>query len=393
MEISRRNKKNMADIDGFLKKREEEGGLRVLRPVSWRKNGKIGINNREYIDFSSNDYLGLSSHPKLIEASKGAIDKFGTGSCASRLLSGDLELNHSLEEKIADFKNKESALFFNSGYQANVGILSSLYGKGDVIFFDALSHASIIDGVILSQANFFRFQHNDVAHLEGLLKKERAKFKSALIITESIFSMDGDEAPLKGLVLLKEKYNCEIFVDEAHATGIFGQNGSGVVEKEGLGEKIDFIMGTFSKALAGFGAYLATSSKVSKYLINTCRSFIYSTALPPSVIACNLAALDLVKEEPLRREKLLIKAEYFRNNLKSEGFEVKGESQIIPLITGGNLKTVEFARKLQEKGYWVLPIRPPTVPLGEARLRFSLTFDHSEEILQKLINEISSIRV
>lgn len=383
----------MADIERFLKKREEEGMLRVLKPVSWRKNGRIRINNREYIDFSSNDYLGLSSHPKLIEASKSAIDKFGTGSCASRLLSGDLQLHHSLEEKIADFKNKEAVLFFNSGYQANVGFFSSLYGKRDAIFLDALSHASIIDGVILSQARFFRFQHNDAAGLEGLLRKERAKFKNALIITESIFSMDGDEAPLKELVLLKEKYNCEIFVDEAHATGIFGKNGSGVIQREGLTEKIDFIMGTFSKALAGFGAYLATSAKVYKYLINTCRSFIYSTALPPSIIACNLAALDLVKNEPLRREKLLKMAEYLRDNLKKRGFEVKGESQIIPLLTGENFKAVEFSRKLQEKGYWVLPIRPPTVPLGQARLRFSLTFNHSEEILQKLINEISRIRI
>src|SRR3989338_863550 len=365
----------MAEIEEFLRKKEGDGLLRVLRPISSRKNGKITINNKEYIDFSSNDYLGLSGHPKLIKAAKEAMEEFGVGACGSRLLSGDLELHHKLEEKTALFKNKEAALFFNSGYQANTGIIGSLYGKDDVIFSDRLSHASIIDGIILSQAKLLRFQHNNTAHLEELLKKERNKFKESLIITESIFSMDGDRAPLKEMVRLKEEYNCKIFADEAHATGIFGKNGSGVVEEEGLSEKIDFIMGTFSKALGGFGAYLAASKKVRDYLINTCRSFIYSTALPASVTACNLAALELVKEEPLRREKLLKSAAFLRNSLRKKGFKVKGDSQIVPVIIGENIKAVGLAIKLQEKGFWVLPIRPPTVPVGEARLRFSLSFN------------------
>ena len=383
----------MAGREIFLKQREEDGLFRTLKPVSSRSKGIIRINNREYIDFSSNNYLGLLDHPKLIEESKRAIDKFGTAACASRLLSGDLELHHQLEEKIANFKNKEAALFFNSGYQANVGIISALYGRDDVIFFDRLSHASIIDGVILSQAKFFRFQHNDAVHLEGLLKKERSKFKRALIITETIFSMDGDKAPLRELVYLKEKYNCEMFTDEAHATGIFGSKGSGIAEEEGVEEKIDFIMGTFSKALAGFGAYLATSKSVREYLINTCRSFIYSTALPPSVIAGNLSSLELVKEEPFRRQKLIKTADYFRSTLRNKGFQVKGASQIVPVIIGENSKTVELAKRLQENGFWVLPIRPPTVPAGEARLRFSLTFNHNENILEKVINEISAIKI
>lgn len=393
METSQRDKKIMADVEEFLKKRKEDGLLRQLRPISSRRNGVISSNNKEYFDFSSNDYLGLSGHPKLNEAAKRAIEEFGIGACASRLLSGDLELHHQLEEKTAYFKNKEAALVFNSGYQANIGIISALYDGDDVIFFDRLSHASIIDGVILSQAKFLRFQHNDIAHLEGLLKKERAKFKRALIITESVFSMDADKAPLKDLVRLKEKYNCEIFVDEAHATGIFGKNGSGVVEEEGLEAKIDFIMGTFSKALAGFGAYLATSKSVKEYLINACRSFIYSTALPASIIASNLASLELIKEEPWRRQKLIKAAEYLRSTLKSKGFQVKGESQIVPVIIGENLKTVQFANRLQEKGFWVLAIRTPIVPIGEERLRFSLTFNHDEKILQKLINEISDIKI
>jgi 8-amino-7-oxononanoate synthase len=383
----------MAQIDDFLEARPKEGLLRSLKPISWRCSGKIRLNGKEYVDFSSNDYLGLSAHPKLIEASKKAIDKFGTSSCASRLMSGSLKLHHQLEEKTAQFKNKAAALFFNSGYQANIGIISSLYTKGDCVFFDRLSHASIIDAVILSGARFFRFQHNDLGHLESLLKKERAKFNQALIITETVFSMDGDKAPLRQLCRLKEKYNCGFFVDEAHATGIFGQNGSGMVEEEGLEEEIDFIMGTFSKAMGGFGAYVATSRKIVDYLINTCRSFIYSTALPAAIAACNLASIDLVKEEPYRRKRLLELAQYFRQGLKFKGFKVKGDSQITPIIIGDNFKTKEFAERLQRKGYWVLPIRPPTVAAGEARLRFSLSFHHSQDILERLINDIAGIRI
>lgn len=382
----------MEEISEFLKKRAEQGLLRILKPIAWRNKARIFFNGKEYIDFASNDYLALSNHPKLIGAAKKAAEEFGVGAGASRLMSGDFKLHHRLEEEIARFKNKEAALFFNSGYQANTGIISSLYGKGDCIFYDRLSHASIIDGVILSRAKSFRFQHNDIEHLESTLRKERGKFKEALIITESIFSMDGDKAPLKELADFKEKYDCRIFVDEAHATGVFGRNGNGLVEEEGLEEKIDFIMGTFSKALAGFGAYLATTREIADYLINTCRSFIYSTALPPVIAACNLKSIDLIKEEPFRREELLKKSRYLREALQRKGLKVIGDSQIVPVITGDNFKTVELADKLKEKGYWVVPVRPPTVPAGSARLRFSLSYGHEKDILDKLIDDISEFK-
>ncbi len=365
--------------------------IRKLRPASSRKAGIIRFGEKEYIDFSSNDYLGLSSHPKLIEAAKAAAETYGVSASASRLLSGDLEIYHRLEENIAEFKSKESALVFNSGYQANVGILSALYGEGDAIFSDKLNHASIVDGLILSGAKFFRFKHNDTGHLESLLEKERAKFKKALIITETIFSMDGDRPDLKALVGLKEKFDCAIMVDEAHATGIFGQNGSGVVEEEGLADKIDLIMGTFGKALGSFGAYLAASADIIEYMVNKCRSFIYSTALPPVTIACNLAAIEIIKDEPRRREKLLKSADFFRNALKEKGFNITGSSQIIPIVIGENDATVQMAEALQRKGYWVLPIRPPTVPQGEARLRFSLSFDHGKDVLERLIDDIATM--
>ena len=383
----------MEKLEEFLKNREELGLLRRLRPAESRSGGRIDFAGREYLDFSSNDYLGLSGHPKLKQAATAAIEKFGVASCASRLLSGDAQIFHQLEDAVAKFKGKAAALIFNSGYQANVGIISALFSKGDCIFSDRFNHASIIDGMLLSQAKIFRFRHNDCQHLESFLIKERNKFKNVLIVTESIFSMDGDRAPLKELVRLKEKYHCQIMVDEAHATGIFGENGSGLVEEEGLSARIDLIMGTFSKALAGFGAYLATSKTIADYLVNTCRSFIYSTALPPAVIACNLASLKLIKDEPQRRKALLSLSERLRVRLTGLGFCVPGSSQIIPVILGDNLRTLEFAKKVQAKGYWVLPVRPPTVPAGQARLRLSLSYYHNQETVDKLIDVISEIRI
>jgi 8-amino-7-oxononanoate synthase len=378
----------MARVEEFLKEQKEKNLLRILHKIESRKGGRIYIDGNEYVDFSSNDYLGLTQHPRLIEAAATAAKNFGVGSCASRLLSGDLEIHHQLEEKTAAFKKTESALVFNSGYQANIGIISALCKGGDVIFFDRLCHASIIDGVMLSGARFFSFRHNDLAHLEELLKKERDKFKSSLMITETLFSMDGDKAPLKGLAALKEKYNSMLMADEAHATGIFGKNGTGLVEEEGLSGRIDLIMGTFSKALGSFGAYLCCSEEMKNYLINSCRSFIYSTALPPAVIAANIISLDLVKEEPFRRKTLLENADFFHRQLQGKGFEVLGESQIIPLIIGESEKAVGISRELRKRGHWVLPIRPPTVAPGKARLRISLTYNHTKNDLGRLIDDL-----
>lgn len=379
----------MDRIDIFLEKQRQEGKYRILQPLVYRKSGRICVKGKEFYDFSSNDYLGLAEHPSLKEAAKKAIDEFGTSSSASRLLSGDFEFHHRLEAKVANFQNKESALIFNSGYQANIGIISALCGRDDVIFADKLSHASIIDGILLSGAKFFRFKHNDINHLEDFLKKERKKYKTALIITESVFSMTGDKARITEIVNLKEKYDCKIMIDEAHAVGIFGENGAGLIEETRLSDKVDLIMGTFGKALGSFGAYLACSNEIKDYLVNTCRSFIYSTALPPAVIMANLISLELVKNEPWRRKTLLENAYTFRNNLIKKNLQVNGSSQIISLVVGDSFKAVKFSRLLQENGYWVLPIRPPTVPEGQSLLRFSLSYNHSKDLLNKLADDIS----
>jgi len=381
----------MERIDKLLAQRKKDGLLRVLRPVDSRKDGKIYRNGAELFDFSSNDYLGLSDHPKLKEASKRAVESLGASASASRLLSGDLKIHHQLEDRVAEFKGKESALIFNSGYQANVGIISALYERADAVFCDRLSHASIIDGVRQSGAKLFRFGHNDLNHLDSLLKSNRHKFKNGLIVTETVFSMDGDKPPLKGLVSIKDKYGCFLMVDEAHATGIFGRSGAGVVEEQGLSDGIELIMGTFSKALGSFGAYLACSEKIKRYLINSCRSFIYSTALPPAVIAADIEALNIVRDEAFRREILLANADYFRSRLYENRFDIRGSSQIIPFIVADSDRAALLSSRLQDSGYWVLPIRPPTVPQDQTRLRFSLTYHHSRQMLEALADKIAEL--
>lgn len=382
----------MDRIKKYLSQRREEGNLRELQPVEARKKGSIFQQQVRLIDFSSNDYLGLSRHPRLVQAAKQALKKHGVGAGASRLLSGDYRLHHELEEAVASFKRKESALVFNSGYQANLGIISSFAGKGDAVFSDVLCHASQIDGIILSRAAKFPFQHNDMDHLEELLKKERPKFDRALILTESVFSMDGDLAPLRELAELKERYNCLLMVDEAHATGVFGNEGRGRVDALNLNDRVDLVMGTFSKALGGFGAYLACSRHVTDYLINKARSFIYSTALPPAVIAANQAALDVLTEEPWRGPKLLSRAEKFRQSLNKAGWPVKGDSQIIPVMVGESKAALALAKGLRSKGFYVLPIRPPSVPEGTARFRFSLCYDHTRKDLNALAAALKELK-
>lgn len=376
-------------IKKILKNRQKQNLLRDLNMVSFCDKGKIRIGEKEYINFSSNDYLGLSTHSEIIsKARQGA--NIRAGATSSRLLTGTTSLHHALEERVAEFKKKPASLIFNSGYQANVGIISAFLGKGDAVFSDRSNHASIIDGIRLSGAKLFRFRHNDAAHLKELLEKERYNYRSALIVTETVFSMDGDISPLKGIADLKEKYDSMLMVDEAHATGIFGENGTGISEKENVTDKVDIIMGTFSKALGSFGAYAAMSGEFKKYLVNTCRSFIYSTALPPAVIAANLAALKIIKTEPHRRVKLLENADYLRKRLMEEGLKTKGNSQIIPLMVGENAPAVSMSEFLKKKGYWAAAVRPPTVPRGEARLRLSLCFHHEREQIDKFIGSVTS---
>lgn len=376
------------DAADFIRLQKENNCYRQLSSPREKKSGGEAV---FFCDFSSNDYLGLSSHPALQEAAEKAVKDFGAGSTGARLLSGDNRLFHELEEKTAAFKGKPSALIFNSGYHANVGMISSLCGPGDVIFCDRLSHASMMDGILLSRARFFRFRHNDAAHLESLLESRRKSFRNALIVTESVFSMDGDIAPLRKLTVLKEKYDALLYVDEAHATGVFGENSAGMVEECGLTSKVDILMGTFGKALGSFGAYAASEKVFIDYFINKARSFIFSTALPPSVIGANLAALEVVRKESFRRKNLLERVLYFRNRLRKLNIPVSSFTPIMPIILGKEEKALDISLRLREEGYFLPAIRFPTVPRGQARLRLSLTYLHSVEVLEKFSEKLCNI--
>ncbi|MBU4177100.1 MAG: 8-amino-7-oxononanoate synthase [Proteobacteria bacterium] len=370
----------MVDLKAWLSQQREKGGLRSLRPVIAREKGRLilaGDENHTLLDFSSNDYLALAEHPALIGAAQEALSRSGAGTGASRLMSGDLAVHHELEHAVAQLKGKEGALTFGSGYMANTGIIPALMGRHDLIFSDRLNHASIHDGCRLSGARVIRFRHNDLNHLEELLKEKRGT-GSALIVVESIYSMDGDRCPLRGLAALKERFGCLLMVDEAHATGVFGPHGGGVIEEDGMSGAVDLAVGTFGKALGSYGAFVAGNREMIEYLVNRARSFIFSTALPPAVAAASLAAVRLIRHEPGLRRELQEKIGYFKGLLRKGGYEADlGPSQIIPIVVGESEAALHIAELLREQGIFATAVRPPTVPQGTARLRFSITRHHS----------------
>jgi 8-amino-7-oxononanoate synthase len=353
--------------------------------------GRVRIGKREFLNLSSNDYLGLAGDTRLIRASQGAAAAWGAGSTASRLIVGTLALHQQVEEDVAAFKGTARAVLFNTGYMANVGVIAGLMGKGDVILSDKLNHASIIDGMRLSESAFFRYPHRDLERLEALLKKHSGA-RRLLIVTDSVFSVDGDVAPLRELVALKERYGAWLMIDEAHATGVLGTTGAGLAEACSLTGKIEIHMGTFSKALGSFGAYVAGEAPFVELLHNRARSLIYSTALPPAVLGAMQAALAIVRQEPFRRVSLLNQASRFRDRLQEAGFDtLDSETQIIPVLVGDNAGALEFASRLQEEGIMAVAIRPPTVPPGGARLRLSLSAAHGAADLDRAVALIIAV--
>jgi glycine C-acetyltransferase/8-amino-7-oxononanoate synthase len=370
----------------FLLERKKAGTLRSLEPLTRLGHGWVRLLGSEdrLQDFSSNDYLALSEHPEVISASKKYLEMFGAGAGAARLMSGDLEINHLLEQKIARLKSREAALTFGSGYLANTGIIPALAGRGDLIITDRLSHASIYDGCLLSGARTVRFRHNDLVHLEQILQEKRSQFNICLVVVESIYSMDGDRCPLVELAQLKKRFDFLLMVDEAHATGIYGENGAGIIEEDNVSQEVDIAMGTFGKALGSYGAYASTSQEFVDFLINKARTFIYSTALPPAVVGATLASLYLVESEPQLRMDLHAKVAFFKKQLRKKGFkDDPGPSQIVPVMIGDSAKALAIAEELRKNQIYVKAVRPPTVPEGSARLRFSITRYHREEDLKR----------
>ena len=360
--------------------------LQVLEEVL--PGGKVRLDGRLLLNLSSNDYLGLALDPRLIAAAQEAAGRWGAGAGASRLVAGHLALHEAVEERLAAFTGAQAAVIFSTGYMANVGVISALVGPGDAVFGDKLNHASIYDGIRLSGATLHRFPHRDLNRLEDLLRKNQAA-KRRLIITDSVFSVDGDLAPLAEIVALKERFGAALMIDEAHATGVLGPRGTGLAEALGLSEGIEVHLGTFSKALGSLGGFVAGDRRLIDYLHNRSRSFIYSTALAPPVLGAIAAALTIVAREPGPRAYLLEEAAKFRRGLQQAGLNTLGsETQIIPLLVGDNARTLEFAARLQQRGLLAVALRPPTVPPGRARVRFSLSAAHRREDLARALETI-----
>lgn len=361
---------------------EQQGMMRTLRVVEDGQGPKVHVAGDEVLLLCSNNYLGIANHPSLVEAMIAATREYGAGSGASRLISGTLPTHAALEERLADFKGTEAALFFNSGYAANTGILQGLLGPADVIFSDELNHASIIDGCRLARARTVVYPHSDVAALTDLMAREKAHRKGRwLIVTDGVFSMDGDMAPLEELCQLKEEYDALLMVDDAHGTGVLGQRGRGTGEFCGCLDRIDLHMGTLGKALGCAGAYLAADRVVIDTLINQSRSFIFSTSLPPGVPAAAMAALDLVDspEGAMLRSKLESNRILLAQHLEQGGMDLLGSTtQIVPVLTREPEPTMQMTARLLREGVFLQGIRPPTVASGKCRLRATVMASHAE---------------
>jgi 8-amino-7-oxononanoate synthase len=356
-----------------LEKIREAGNYRSLRNVE--HNGfLISDGEREMLNLSSNDYLGLSSYPKLLQEFYAQTDvrALPFSAVSSRLLSGNHEYYGLLENDLCDWYGKEAALVFNSGYHANIGILPALAGKRDLIVADKLVHASLIDGMRLSEAEMIRYQHLDLEQLRSILLQHREKYEQVFIVTESLFSMDGEIAPLQELCEIKKEFDALLYVDEAHAIGVRGTNGLGCAEEQACIEDIDFLVGTFGKAFASVGAFVVCEELFREYLVNTQRSLIFTTGLPPVNVAWTRFVLNRMPEFYDARIKLADVAETLRGILREKGFETRGASHIVPFICGSNENSLEMAGLLQENGFFALPVRYPTVPKNQARIRFSL---------------------
>jgi len=352
--------------------------FRGLREVSGRNLTEIDVQGKRYLNLSSNDYLGLGADRQVLEefftsfSRNTPLKYLGMAGSSSRLLTGNNQAYTDLEEYLAAVYKSEAACVFNSGYHANIGILPALSAKHDLVLSDKLNHASIIDGLKLADAHLLLYRHLDYDHLEQLLKKHRNNYRRVFIITETVFSMDGDIADLQRLVQLKRAYDAFLIVDEAHAVGVFGKTGCGICEEQGVIPELDVIVGTFGKALASLGAFAITKSLLKEYLVNKMRSLLFTTALPPVILNWNRFILKKVVGMESKRQKLQALAVRFRRELEAYSLKTGGASQIIPVIIGENLTAVNLAETLQNRGFLLFAIRPPTVPQNTARLRVSL---------------------
>ena len=380
-----------------LQKLQAEGRLREFKPLSGRNGCRIVYRGQEMLNLTSNDYLGLAGdkglhgkfyrtmHPDNLQ------DDFGLGAASSRLLTGDSIRSHLLEETLRDTYKKEACLLFNSGYHANIGILPALLGKKDLILSDKLNHASIMDGMRLSLADHKRYRHCDYAHLAELLSKYRHDFDKVIIVSESVFSMDGDVADITALVRLKTEYDCLLYLDEAHALGLYGAQGLGMAEEQGQLDAVDLLVGTFGKALASIGAFVLCSRVLREFLINHSRSLIFTTALPPVVLHWNHFIFQQMIGYDSQRTNLQALSEQLRQSLIAKGLRTAGTTNIVPVLLGDDRLAVALAEAMQHRGYLIFPVRPPAVPEGTARFRLSLTADMQWTDIAEVAGDIAEL--
>lgn len=379
-------------LNNVLGRLREQDLYRSLRAVEGAQQAHIIFEGQKVINFCSNNYLGLADDPRLLQAAHQALDSEGLGAGASRLICGNMTSHRKLEERLAAFKRTEKALVFSTGYMANVGIISALCDREDIILSDKLNHASIVDGIILSRAEFKRYPHKDMAALEGMLAASQG-CRKRLIVTDSVFSMDGDVAPLKEIVTLAKEYAAMVMVDEAHGFGILGAHGRGLAEELGVEVDIDVCMGTLSKAAGSFGAYACGSKSFIDVLVNKARSFIYTTAMPPAIAAASVQAIDIIEKEPQRRRQLCAHAQIMRQGLKDLGFDVMGSiTPIIPVLLKESALVVKFAQRLLVYGILAQGIRPPTVPEDTARLRVTVMATHTPEDITCALKAFQAVK-
>jgi glycine C-acetyltransferase len=386
----------LAHLTAQLDALRAQGTYFKLRVLDDEQGPLCHYDGREVINLASNNYLGLCDHPKLREAAIAAVEKYGVGSGAVRTIAGTMRIHLELEEKIARFKGVEACVVFQSGFTANAGTVSSILGKEDFILSDELNHASIIDGARLSRAKIKVFRHKDVAHAEELLKEIENEPGRKLVITDGVFSMDGDIGPVAALADLCDKYGAIMMVDDAHASGVLGRNGRGSVDHFGCTQRVDVQVGTLSKAIGALGGYVCGSRDLIDYLYHRARPFLFSTSHPPSVAASCIAAFDILENEPDRIERLWSNTKYFQEQLAQAGFNIggittpKSETPITPIIVGDGRKTMEYSRALFEQGVMATGIAFPTVPEGKARIRCIMTSEHTRAQIDKSLEILTA---
>jgi glycine C-acetyltransferase/8-amino-7-oxononanoate synthase len=372
----------MNDIEDRLEELKESGLYRKLRVISGPQGPRVLLDGKPVLLLCSNNYLGLADHPRVREAAAEGAMRWGVGAGASRLVSGGMTIHRRLEESLAEFKGSDACVLFGSGYLANTGIVSALAREGEVVFSDALNHASIVDGCRLSRAETFVYRHSDMEHLEWGLQE--AGGRGSLIVTDGVFSMDGDVAYLEEIVELAARYDARVMVDDAHGLGAVGPGGRGSVADAGLEDEVDVVVGTLGKSLGAYGAYACCDKPMAKYLVNCARTLIFSTALPPPALAGALAALEMLRESPSLVDKLQRNARVLREALAAEGVEVPAESetQIVPVIVGDASATMAACERALGEGVFAQGIRPPTVPAGTSRLRLAVMASHTKSELR-----------